>query len=233
VRVLPFEVDDAASLLARGTALLDALADDPILTLRWYRASTPAVVLGRGQPVPEQVSELPVVVRFSGGGAVLMDAGLLSLDVLVPTGHPLLAGRMTDVFTRVGVAWGSALTDLGVPRVTVHDGPSSARRRGSTRERLLAAVCYATVSQGEVLAGGRKLVGLAQRRRRAGALVQCGLLRTWDPRPVLHALGASPDDADMLGRAVGLDDLVNDPPSDESIMAAVGAHLRGYRPFDG
>ncbi|MDP8969409.1 MAG: ligase, partial [Actinomycetota bacterium] len=173
-RILPFEAGDAEMLLARGLALLEGLAHDPLPTLRWYRATTPALVLGRGQAgLPTRTSPgLPVVTRFSGGGAVLMDRDLLSLDVLVPAGHGLLEGSLSAVFERIGRVWAAALQDLCVPAVTVHTGPSTARRRGDDRQRLLAAVCYATLGRGEVLARGRKLVGLAQRRRRPGALVQ-------------------------------------------------------------
>lgn len=167
-----------------------------------------------------------LVARHSGGGAVLMDAGLLSLDVLLPAGDPLLAGAVGAVFGRVGAAWAEALTALGVPAVTVHDGPSTAHRLGDERQRLLASVCYATLGRGEVLAGGRKLVGLAQRRRRPGALVQCGLLRRWRPEPLLAGLGFSPDDAEVAARAVGLDELVTPAPPDGTVRTAVEAAMR-------
>jgi lipoate---protein ligase len=225
-RVLPFAEGDAADLLDRGVAMLDALADDPTPTLAWYRARTPAIVLGRGQQLaPDAAPTLPVVSRFSGGGAVLLDRSLLSLDVLLPDDHPLLTGDLAAVFDRVGDAWAAALRDLGVAGLEVHRGPGTARRRGDERERLLAAVCYATAGRGEVLHAGRKLVGLAQRRRRPGALVQCGLLRRWAPGPLLAALGAAPDDPEILTSAVGLDDLLDVPPDDAAVMAAVERHL--------
>lgn len=228
-RILPFETGQAETLLAGGLALLNGLADEALPTLRWYRATTPALVLGRGQGgLPTRAPHgLPVVTRFSGGGAVLMDQNLLSLDMLVPAGHRLLEGSLAAVFERVGRLWAAALRDLGVPAVTVHTGPSTTQRRGDDRRRLLAAVCYATLGRGEVLAKGRKLVGLAQRRRRPGALVQCGLLLRWRPAALLTALGAEPDDAEVTGQAVGLDDLLDDPPGDEAVMAAVQRRLTG------
>lgn len=196
-------------------------------TLRWYRSTSPAIVVGRGQRVDAAPFDGPLLVaRHSGGGAVLMDAGLLSLDVLLPAGDPLLAGDVGAVFGRVGAAWAAALTGLGVPAVGVHDGPSTAHRLGDERQRLLASVCYATLGRGEVLAGGRKLVGLAQRRRRPGALVQCGLLRRWRPAALLAALGASPDDAEVAAHAVGLDDLVEPPLPDATVRAAVDAAMQ-------
>lgn len=212
-------------------ALLDRLAEDPTPTLRWYRSTTTAIVLGRGQRETllesRDVGAVDVVGRFSGGGAVLMDDGLLSADIIVPADHPLAAGDIGAIFERVGAAWAAALGDLGVTGLAVHRGRSGARLRGSPRQRLLAAVCYATLGRGEVVAGGRKLVGLSQRRRAPGALVQCGLLRRWRPGPLLEALGADPDDAEIRDAAVGLDDLVADPPDDAAIMAAVRRRVVG------
>ena len=224
-RRLGYAVDEPARLLDRGAALLDELAAATFPTLRWYRSSTPALVLGRGQPPLLGAVDLPVVTRHSGGGAVLMDRGLLSLDVLLPEGHTWLDGPLTRVFDMVGQTWAKALCELGVDDVVVHDSDVAVSRRGDERERLLAAICYATPGRGEVLVHGRKLVGLAQRRRRVGALVQCGLLRRWNPQPLLAAFGGDPADAEVIRAAVGLDDLVSSPPSDETVMNAVEATL--------
>jgi lipoate---protein ligase len=213
-------------LLDAGLALLEALGDDPTPVLRWYRATSTAIVLGRGQQVPVG-TDVEVLTRFSGGGAVLMDPDLLSCDVALPAGHPLLEGDLTAVFGRVGEAWAEALVGLGVTDVEVYDGPATASRRGTPRQQLLAAVCYATLGRGEVLAGGRKLVGLAQRRRRQGALVQCGLLRRWRPGPLLAALGADPTDTEIATAAVGLEELGRGSLDDRSIIDAVSRALVG------
>jgi lipoate-protein ligase A len=76
-----------------------------------------------------------------------------------------------------------------------------------------------------VLHDGRKLVGPAQRRRRNGVLVQCGLLWRWRPAPLLAAFGADPADPGIHAAAVGLHDLagdlIGDPPDESAIVAAV------------
>ena len=218
----------ARQLLAEGVAALDALVDDPQPRLRWYRSTDAALVLGRGQHTDDFLAaELPVVGRFSGGGAVLMDDGLLCLDVIVPTGHPLVAGELSAAFLRVGQAWAQAMTALGVADIAVASSSSRVRRQGTDRERLLAAICYATLGTGEVTSGGRKIVGLAQRRRRHGALIQCGLLRRWQPEPLLRALGAAADDRQILTAAAGIDQLLEIPPADDGVMTAVQDALDG------
>jgi lipoate-protein ligase A len=223
-RVTPLQLGDAARLLADGMTRFDALADDPVPTLRWYRTTAPAIVLGRGQGAVEVVGEgIEVVGRFSGGGAVWLSPDVLSLDVLLPGDHPWLADQLSAVFANLGAVWLQALRSLGVPHLSVHEGASTARRRGTTREQLLAAVCYATRGRGEVLWHDRKLVGLAQRRRRHAAMVQCGLLRRWRPEPLLTALGADPHDQEITSAAVGLDEICARPPDDTAIMAAVHA----------
>lgn len=229
-RALPLQVADARTLLDGGLRLLENLATDPTPTLRWYVATHTAIVLGRGQARDLPASSTPeveVLTRFSGGGAVLMDRDLLSLDVLLPADHPLLDGDLGAVFLRIGTAWAEALGDLGVPDVTVYRDAGTARRRGDHRERLLAAVCYATIGRGEVLAGGRKVLGLAQRRRRGGALVQCGLLRRWTPGPLLRALGAPAHDPEIEAAAVGLDDLgiPGGPVGNDVLIPAVEQRL--------
>jgi lipoate---protein ligase len=229
-RVLPLQVGAPRALLDEGLALLDGLVEDPRPVLRWYRADTTAIVLGRGQRPPgaggpPAADGVEVLTRHSGGGAVLLDPSLLSLDVVLPPDHPWMADDLAAVFDQVGAAWLRALEALGATGLSLHDGPATARRRGTDRERLLAAVCYATLGRGEVLAGGRKLVGLAQRRRRHGALVQCGLLRRWEPAALLAALGADPDDAEVAAAAVGLDDLGLGHLDDARIVAAVSAAI--------
>lgn len=221
-RVVGPQVGAATALLDDGMVLFEGLADDPVPTLRWYRTTAPAIVLGRGQgALALSRVQADVVTRFSGGGAVWLSPDVLALDVLLPTTHLWVADDVSAVFGRVGAAWAAGLRALGVEDLSVYDGPATARRRGTLRERLLAAVCYATRGRGEVLWLDRKLVGLAQRRRRHATMVQCGLLRRWRPEMLLQGLGADPSDAEILRAAVGLDDVCADAPSNDDVVAAV------------
>lgn len=89
------EYDTGDQLLARSATLLD----DPRPLLRWYVPTDHTIVLGRGQQSVHEVPGYNQVVRPSGGGAVRLDPGLLSLDVVIPAGHPWTQGRhLADVF---------------------------------------------------------------------------------------------------------------------------------------
>lgn len=222
--ILPLERGPAAQVLGDAATALDAVPPHGA-RLRWYVATDGAIVLGRGQPVPPAPTPLPVLRRGTGGGAVLLDADLLSCDALLPAGHPLLEGDLGVVFERVGVRWSRALAELGVEDLAVSTTSSPARRLGTPHDRLRADVCYATVGRGEVTSGGRKLVGLAQRRRRQGAVVACGVLLRWRPGPLLQAFGADPTDREIAAAAVGLADLLDPVPSDDDIAEVVSRHL--------
>ena len=139
-----------------------------------------AVVLGSGQR-PGAVDAtaarrrgLQVLRRRSGGGVVLVSPGdLLWVDVVVPRGDPLWHPDTGRSFLWLGELWRSALGSSGIG-ADVHEGRYEPGRWGPL-------VCFAGRGPGEVFVGGRKVIGLSQRRTGAGARFQCGVLLRWDP----------------------------------------------------
>lgn len=145
--------------------------------------TAPALVLGSAQR-PEVADQeacaragVEVVRRRSGGGAVLVVPGdLLWVDVLVPADDPLWEPDVGRAFHWLGEVWAAALRDLGVTAVH-HEGALV-----STEWSRL--VCFASLGPGEVVLrdpAGTKVVGISQRRTRAGARFQCAVLLRWDP----------------------------------------------------
>jgi lipoate-protein ligase A len=109
---------------------------------------------------------IEVVVRRSGGGAVMLEPGIsLWMDVVLPRHDPLWDDDVSRSAHWLGQAWVQALASLGVV-AAVHDGPTD-------RHALARAACFAGLGAGEVVHGGRKLVGISQRRTRDGARFQC------------------------------------------------------------
>jgi lipoate-protein ligase A len=160
----------------------------------------PAVVLGSTQPASVLRPGTPAVRRRSGGGAVLMEpGGLVWVDVFVPAGDPLWEVDVGRAFAWLGQAWVRALGRAG----HAHAGPLVT----TPWSRL---VCFAGLGPGEVVVDGAKVVGMAQRRTRAGALFQCAALLDWQPVRLLDRLALSDEErrrgaAELAGVARGVE----------------------------
>ena len=157
--------------------------------------SGPALVLGSTQSsavvdeVASSAAGLDVVRRRSGGGAVLVTPDdPVWIDVWVPAGDPLWESDVTMAFHWLGVAWGAALEGMGVAGVEVQFGPGSPNEWSSL-------VCFGGVGAGEVTAGGRKVVGLSQRRNRSGSWFSGACVLRWDPTPLLGVVNIAEEDS--------------------------------------
>ena len=141
-------------------------------TVWFVEVDRPTLVLGSTQPdgVVDRgraaAAGVDVVRRRSGGGAVLLRPGeTVWVDVLVPAGDPLAeptwAGPSAGWDGRGRGPWPRS----GVAGAAVHEG------RPRPPSRWSAAVCFAGLGPGEVTVGGAKVVGISQRRTRAGVAV--------------------------------------------------------------
>jgi lipoate---protein ligase len=146
------------------------------------------LVLGSTQPrsladpVRSQRAGVTVLRRRSGGGAVyLAPAAEVWVDVWLPRGDPLWSDEPRRSAEQVGEWWAQALAASGATGISVHRG-ASVPAPGSD------VACFAGVGPGEVVADGRKVVGLAQWRSRQGALVHGCAYRRWEPGPLVDVL---------------------------------------------
>lgn len=223
----------AAEVLAAGDALLARAAEGEI-GLEPRVIAPPALVIGSGQRL-ETVDEeacrragLEVVRRGSGGGAVRCDGRVLGVDVALPAGHPLALDDIAEAYAWVGRAWVDALAAIGVEAALV--APADARAQGAGRREAARAACWAGISPYEVLtADGRKLVGLAQRRRRGAVLHQAAVACAGRPGDVLELLRLAPDvhaeAATALARTAALADVAPGLATPEAAWAALGPRL--------
>ncbi|WP_420440406.1 lipoyl protein ligase domain-containing protein [Candidatus Poriferisodalis sp.] len=136
-----------------------------------------------------------LVRRRSGGGLVWLDpAAIVWVDVFVPAGDPLWRSDVSEAFHWLGRRLAMAFSHVGVPAST-YRGPYEA---GPSQ----GLVCFASLGPGEVTAGGRKLVGVSQRRTREGSRFQCVAYERFELGPLASAVDSGTSDL-IRDRAAG------------------------------
>lgn len=230
-RRLPYSVGASERHIALSNSLVRLAA---VPTLWWHSTARPTLILGSGQR-PEELRSLGgwegtnVVRRQTGGTAVLAAPGVLGLDVALPAGHPLAGTDVVEAYRWLGETWSAGLQYLGVDVHIV----SIAEARASAWRHIPPAVrmaCFGTLSPYEITVDGRKLVGFAQVRRRAGVLLQSGIHLRFDAVGLATLLPAADHAslaADLCERAVGLDEVVSTLPDEIAVMHAFELALEG------
>lgn len=225
-RVSPLIVANQQQHIDQTEQLLREPGDLP--TLYWSIAEPEGLVLGFSQkhetlnPVVLQddscASHIPIYHRRAGGTAVLVGKHLLSLDVMLPAGHPLIQSDIVESYRWFGEAWVAALERLGISTRIVPPAEAHAQRdllkqpETATYESLMHRACYGTLSPYEVAVGQRKVVGLDMIRRRSGTLLQAGVLLQWHTDMLAYMLGHSVEEQRLLReglqqRGTGVDTL--------------------------
>ena len=165
----------------------------------WHHVSAPALVLGSTQSTDVVDADacaqagVDVVRRRSGGGAVLLRPGDVTwIDVVVPAGGDGWADDVHAPMVWLGGYLSAAFEAVGAGPVEVHD----AKLVSTPWSRL---VCFDGVGPGEVLVGGRKLVGMSQRRTRNWARLQCCWYSRHDHQDLVGLLadGVAPDASEL------------------------------------
>lgn len=235
--IYPLAIADQQYHIDRSEAFLHAIAPGDAPILYWSVAQRIGLVLGFSQKHgvlnPEALAHhaIPIYHRRAGGTAVLVGPHLLSLDVVLPAGHPLILADIVESYRWFGEAWVAALNELGMQTRTIPPDEAHAQRallkqlETRVRESLLHRACYGTLSSYEVVSGQRKVVGLDMIRRRSGSLLQAGVLLQWENELLAQLLGHTQEEQAILReglpeRAVGLDMLAGRVVEAEEVIAA-------------
>jgi lipoate---protein ligase len=199
--------------------------------------TAPAVVLGSRQG-PEIVDTertreagFEIVSRRSGGTLVhLIPGEVVWVDVLVPAGHRHFIADLRASMIWMGEQWAAVLRQLcaqheldtgafsGVlPQISVYGGPVQVTPWADL-------VCFGGLGPGEVTVNGAKLVGISQRRTRAGARFQMAVHKKFQIDDLASLWALPTPDPEMLPEVATLD--ACGPISDRDLVDLLAQQLR-------
>lgn len=177
--------------MAVDAALLESAIREGVCTVRCYQWDEPTLSLGYFQsaadvPADARLSQLPVVRRLSGGGAIVHHHEL-TYSCAVPARHPL-SREPRRIYLAVHECLIAVLSGFGV---------SAALRGAACPEKHSEFLCFGRGDDFDVVLGGHKILGSAQRRRK-GAVLQHGSLILARSAFATEFFGL----ADLAGRAI-------------------------------
>ncbi len=180
--------------MARDTAMLEAVAEGASLpTLRLYGWRPPCLSLGRHQSVAAADATfcrrhgVDLVRRPTGGRAVLHDREL-TYAVVAPLGRRPLPRPLQDVYRQICAALVRWCRALGIDAELTPGEVNLALPGPRT-----VVPCFEAPAGGEVVVGGRKLIGSAMRAHRGAVLQHGAILLSWDSTLQAGAMGLADD----------------------------------------
>jgi lipoate-protein ligase A len=149
--------------MALDEALLESAPQLARPVLRFYGWTEPAATFGYGQKYSQAAALTrlrPLVRRTTGGGVVPHDADW-TYSLIFPPQHWWHRLKAVESYRRLHEWIRAAFARLNVPAALA-----------SSSQKEIPGHCFAGAEQSDLLWGGRKIAGAAQRRSRSGLLIQ-------------------------------------------------------------
>jgi len=202
--------------MARDWVLLEGATGGAPATLRLYGWDPPCLSLGRHQGTDAADLEfcrsagIDVVRRPTGGRAVLHHLEL-TYAVIAPLDRNPLPAALQDAYRRICTGLVAACRELGVA-AQLTGGEVNLDLPGPRT----VVPCFKAPAGGEVVVGGRKLIGSAMRAHDGAVLQHGAILLDWDSELQAGSMGLDDDHglrpfvttlSEQLGRLPGRGDL--------------------------
>ena len=168
----------AAMNMAIDEALLETATAPTLRFYGWARPSLSFGYFGAFADVAHELAVRDIVRRWTGGGIVLHETDL-TYSVILPRRSGESPASSPAIYAQVHRAIERALS----PHMRAELAPADAPKT--------SAACFANPVRADVVAGGKKIAGAAQRRTRTGLLHQGSIqLETW-PAELRQAFAAA------------------------------------------
>jgi len=218
-RLIVHEQTDAAWNMAFDEAMLEhAAAEDGPATLRFFNWQRPAITIGYAINAPAslvlaecEARDVPVVRRITGGGMVLHGSDL-TYAITFPRAAMAPDCGLIETYRTINRAFADALEQFGV---------NSSLLDAAARSGPPAGACFARPTRYDLIVGGKKLIGNAQRRRRQWLLNHGSMPLDGGYRQLLPLLRDRNEAAAFETQSVTLDALTDPAPSRADLITAI------------
>jgi len=207
--------------MAIDAELLQRAADPGFVpVLRFYDWGRPTITIGYGQKRADidfdrcKADGLDFAVRPTGGRAVL-HWNEITYSVVLPVGHPICRLNILESYRVISSALVTGFELLGIKAELARGAPGGYRNPS----------CFSSASKYEIVVGGKKLVGSAQRRKK-GAILQQGSIPVGpEYRKLGKYLKNQPTEAELAGKSTCLSECLDVIPERSGTIEAL---LRGF-----
>jgi len=212
---------EGARNMARDIAILDAVvAGSSPPTLRFYSWEPACLSLGRHQgPAAVDLDfcrqhGIDVVRRPTGGRAVLHHLEI-TYALVAPVGTEFLPSGLQEAYSVICGVLVEAFRNMGLETELAEKSLNTKLPRPSS-----TIPCFQAPAGGEILVGGRKLVGSAMRSRENCILQHGSILLDWDQALQAGAMGVSDEDA-LSSSVSTLRELLDPTPSEHEVIRGI------------
>jgi lipoate-protein ligase A len=219
---------DGIRNMAIDAALLEEVQQSARLRtiVRFYGWRRPAISLGRNQNAETAVdgeycgaNGIDIVRRPTGGRAVLHDDELTY--AVISNDSSFFGGTIYGNYRRVSEALCIGYNTLGVPAILAPE------TRKISHAGSADPPCFISPSRYELMAGGRKIAGSAQRRVR-GSFLQHGSMPITCNREALARATRMSDASVLEHEMAGIAEFVTERPAP---AALTGAFIRAFQEY--
>jgi lipoate-protein ligase A len=207
--------------MARDVAMLEAVSEGASpSTLRLYGWDPPCLTLGRHQKTDAadldfcRAEGIDVVRRPTGGRALLHHLEL-TYSLAAPLGKGQIPRALQDAYRKICGALLRAMRVLGV-EAELTDGDVNLQLPGPRTN----VPCFEAPADGEVVVGGRKLIGSAMRAHGGSILQHGAILLDWNGRLQAGAMGLG-DDTSLRPHITTLTDQLKQPPDRDELEGTI------------
>jgi len=198
-RVIDHPPAKGAWNMAVDEAILESVYEgDSPPTLRLYAWEPACLSLGHAQPYSEVDLEALAengwdVVRRPTGGRAILHVDELTYAVIASEDEPRVKGGVLESYLRLSEALLESLKILGL-------SPQAEEKRQTDKKGEPNPVCFEVPSNYEITVNGKKLIGSAQARRKAGILQHGTLPLYGDLTRIIKALSFPNNEAETKAK---------------------------------